>query len=242
MTSLYSSSQRRLGSIQSPSPADTGCLDPSLRWGDVDGGRNDATCLASRPAAGRRGRRHHLAETLSKAAIALIILGGAAAVQAQAPIYPRAPADEGFEPADDVLGELPDRLLGIEARRMGRSLVEYAPPPLVRGPKVGVVAVLWTETTSERKLRSFARGRFQKQGLHRIFREGSFTTPKWPAARTFFGEYATGNGFKQSWTAETGRERIAVVATYYDKADAPRVQAEVADKIFGGAVVTAAKP
>jgi len=145
--------------------------------------------------------------------------------------------------AEDILSGLPDSLLGTEANRMASSaLVTYGSNPLDRRPKVGVTAVMWTGVTSERKMRSYARGRFQRVGLNRILREGSFTTPKWPSARTFFGEYATGNGFKQSWTVETGSERIGVITTYYDKADAPRVQAEVADKIFGGAVVTASKP
>ena len=207
-----------------------------------DGGRH-ATHASPRPAAGRGGRRDHLAEALKQGAIALALIGTAAAAHAQAPIYPKALKYPGLQAADDVLADLPDTLLGVGPTRMaGAPLVTYAPPALAREPKAGVTAVLWTDMTSERKLRSNTRGLFQRNGLHRVIREGSFTTPKWPGATTFFGEYATGNGFKQSWTAETGRERIGVVTTYYAKEDAPRVQAEVADKIFGGAVVTASKP
>ena len=208
------------------------------------GGSYESKRASDVPAAGRGDRSHHLAQALTSVALALAILGGSAAFAAK-PVADsaRPPSDDLFQPAEAVLSGLPGSILGMEANRMASSaLVTYDSGPLDRRPKVGVTAVLWTAATTERKMRSYARGRFQRAGLNRILREGSFTTPKWPAARTFFGEYATANGFKQSWTVETGSERIGVIATYYDKADSQRLQGEVGDKIFGGAVITASRP
>jgi hypothetical protein len=85
------------------------------------------------------------------------------------------------------------------------------------------------------------RGSFHESGLREVVREGTFTTPKWPNATTFFGEYVAGSGRKQSWTVISGEDRINVMVTYYKAKDGPRLEAEVAQKIFGGAVVTAGK-
>jgi hypothetical protein len=146
-------------------------------------------------------------------------------------------------PAEELLASLPDTLLGAAALRMpGSELVTYFPMRLGKDPMVGVVAGPLDKPSTIESIRDSSRGAFHESGLRTIVREGTFTTPKWPGARTFFGEYVTGSGFKQSWTVETDEVRVSAIATYFRKKDAERVQAEVAEKIFGGAVVEAAQP
>jgi hypothetical protein len=213
------------------------------------GRKSDATYLASRLPVDRSGGRHHLAKAVRLATVALALIGGGAMAQVQTALAEPAPAPgpplavSTIAPADEVLAGLPETLLGSPARRIaGSPLVIFFPASLGKDPMVGVIAARSTDTSSLDMLRTNARGAFHESGLRRIIREGSFTTPKWPGARTFFGEYQTGSGFKQSWSVETGTARIGVVATYFDSKDSDRVQAEVSDKIFGGAVITASKP
>jgi hypothetical protein len=198
--------------------------------------------IAPRPAAGH-SRNRRLAAAVRHFALALAIAGSAADAPAKAPAPAETPAPGGIVAAEDVLAALPDTLLGAAALRIpGSELVTYFPRAIGRDPMVGVIAGRETSISTLEVLRASARGAFHESGLRRVIREGSFTTPKWPGANSFFGEYETGTGFKQSWTLETGRERISVIATYFRKGDSQRVRAEVADKIFGGAVVTASKP
>ncbi len=79
-------------------------------------------------------------------------------------------------------------------------------------------------------------------GLRRIIREAAFTTPKWPSAETFYGEYQTGSGYKQTWTIVDGKDRFNVIVTYFKPKDADRLRAEVSETIFGGAVIGTAEP
>src|SRR5687768_11812130 len=135
-------------------------------------------------------------------ALAAALAVGAAAFAQPAP-------DDRLAPADEILAALPDSLLGAAALRMpGSPLVTYFPRRLGRDPMVGVIATRSTGLSTPDEIRSGAREAFHESGIREVIREGSFTTPKWPGARTFFGEYRTGMGFKQSWTVETGRERI----------------------------------
>jgi hypothetical protein len=146
-------------------------------------------------------------------------------------------------PATEVLAALPETLLGAAALRMPDSpLITYFPRNLGRDPMTGVIATRGTELSSPEQLRTDTRGAFHESPFLQVIREGTISTPKWPSAHTFFGEYRTNMGFKQSWTVQTGTERIGVIVTFFKKKDSARVQAEVAEKIFGGATVTAAKP
>ena len=49
-------------------------------------------------------------------------------------------------------------------------------------------------------------------------------------------------GLKQVWSLDDRHRRVIVMVTYFKAKDSARIEAAVAEKIFGGAVVTAAKP
>ncbi len=148
----------------------------------------------------------------------------------------------GLVPAADIIAALPDTLVGAVALKMPDSpLVMYMPRSLGRDPLALVMATRGSELPRAENIAEQVRGSFHESGLREIVREGTFTTPKWPNATTFFGEYVAGSGRKQSWTVIDGDDRINVMVTYHKAKDGPRLQAEVAQKIFGGAIVTAAK-
>jgi hypothetical protein len=145
-------------------------------------------------------------------------------------------------PASDVLAALPDTLVGAAALKLPNSpMVMYMPKRLGQDPLALVMATRGSELPSPENIAGQVRGSFHESGLREIVREGTFTTPRWPNAKTFFGEYVAGSGRKQSWTVIDGEDRISVMVTYHKAKDGPRLQAEVADKIFGGAVVDAGK-
>ncbi len=170
------------------------------------------------------------------AAVALAL----AAVAAPNPATAQA---QEMVPADDVLAQMPKELAGAAALKMPNSaLITYFPKALGRDPMFGVIATKNDKIDPQAVMGSDAREAFHESGIRRVLREGTFTAPRFPGAKTFFGEYHTGTGFKQSWTVMTGRERVSVIATFFDKKDQQRIQAEVAEKVFGGAVVSADKP
>ena len=202
----------------------------------IDGGKHAASVAAHHPA-DHRGRPHHLA-ALSLAVLAgLGLTGGATPLLAQ-PESARGP----FNVSAEFLAGLPDSLLGAKASRFGGSTVTYFPRRLGSGPMVMIGAGPNSRTSTVDMLRTSARTAFHESGLREIMREGTFAAPKWPGALTFFGEYLAGSGLKQVWSADTGSDFIAVTVTYFDRKDSARIETAVAEKIFGGAVVTAAKP
>lgn len=147
-----------------------------------------------------------------------------------------------LQPAPEIIAALPDTLVGAAALKMPNSpMVMYMPKNLGRDPLALVMATRGSNLPKIDNMAQQVRGSFHESGLREIVREGTFTTPKWPNASTFFGEYVAGSGRKQSWTLIDGDDRINVMVTYYKAKDGPRLQAEVAEKIFGGAVVTAGK-
>ncbi len=152
------------------------------------------------------------------------------------------PKSDKLQPAPEIIAALPDTLLGAVALKMPNSpVVMYMPKRLGQDPLALVMATRGSELPAAENIADQVRGSFHESGLRQIVREGTFTTPKWPAATTFFGEYVAGSGRKQSWTVIDGDVRLSVMVTYFKAKDGPRVQAEVAEKIFGGAVITAGK-
>jgi hypothetical protein len=190
---------------------------------------------------------------MTNAALALALAVAAAPVaaqEAQDPITigpenrvpPISLKSDKLQPAPDIIAALPDILVGAVALRMPDSpMVMYMPKNLGRDPLALVMATRGSKLPAAENMAEQVRGSFHESGLREIVREGTFTTPKWPNATTFFGEYVAGSGRKQSWTVINGEDRINVMVTYYKAGDGPRLEAEVAQKVFGGAVVTAGK-
>jgi hypothetical protein len=147
-----------------------------------------------------------------------------------------------LQPAPEIIAALPDTLVGAVALKMPDSpMVMYMPKRLGQDPIALVMATRGSELPSADNMAEQVRGSFHESGLRQIVREGTFTTPKWPNATTFFGEYVAGSGRKQSWTVIDGDVRVNVMVTYFKAKDGPRMESEVAQKIFGGAVIAAGK-
>lgn len=155
---------------------------------------------------------------------------------------PARPKSDALQPAPEIIAALPDTLVGAVALKMPDSpLVMYMPRRLGQDPLALVMATRGSDLPSAENMAGQVRGSFHESGLREIVREGTFTTPKWPNAITFFGEYVAGSGRKQSWTVIDGDVRVNVMVTYFKAKDGPRLEAEVSEKIFGGAVIKAGK-
>ena len=155
---------------------------------------------------------------------------------------PPAPKSDRLKPAPEIIAALPDTLVGAVALKMPDSpIVMYMPRRLGQDPIALVMATRGAELPAAENMAEQVRGSFHESGLRQIVREGTFRTPKWPNATTFFGEYVAGSGRKQSWTVIDGDVRVNVMVTYFKAKDGPRMEAEVSEKIFGGAVITAGK-
>ncbi|HEX8241622.1 MAG TPA: hypothetical protein VF574_17940 [Allosphingosinicella sp.] len=184
--------------------------------------------------------------SLLSCATALLIASSPASAQdaaAPAPPPPAAPGPElDIPPAADLLAALPDTLIGAKAIKLpGSPLVLYFPKRLGVDPMAGIMATRGAKIQVEGDLAEQTRGSFHESGLRKIVREASFTTPKWPSAQTFYGEYETGAGLKQTWTVIDGQDRFNVIVTYFNRKDADRLRAEISEKIFGGATIGAAR-
>jgi len=171
--------------------------------------------------------------------VALTLTAASAAAQAPAQQAPE-PGPMELQPATDVIAALPPALAGAFALKMPNSpITMYMPKRLGKDPMALVMATRNSEPAESGNLAEQVRGSFHESGLRKIVREGTFSTPKWPNATTFFGEYVAGSGRKQNWTLIDGDVRVSVMVTFFNAKDAARLQAEVADKVFGGAVVSA---
>ncbi|HEU0099877.1 MAG TPA: hypothetical protein VFQ67_14025 [Allosphingosinicella sp.] len=141
--------------------------------------------------------------------------------------------------AEEILGQMPKDLDGARSMRLADGIITYFPKRLGQDPMFGVIVAGNDDVDPPEKIREFVRDTFHESGIREVVREGTFTTARWPGAATFFGEYVTGAGFKQSWTVMTGKEHVTVLTTYFNRKDAKRVEALVAENIFGGAVISA---
>jgi hypothetical protein len=146
------------------------------------------------------------------------------------------PARGQVHPAPDMLQRLPDELLGLRAIRAGGSpVVTYFGADGASGTGILAAAMRVPQALSFDQLREMARATFRRAGIRQVLREGSFTSPHWPGATTFFGEYETESGTKQTWIVEADGSRLSLIATIHSDADRQRAEAEVARTVFGGA-------
>jgi len=145
--------------------------------------------------------------------------------------------------SDEILAQMPKELGGAPLQKAPEGILMY----FLKGPSgepvvVGVMVDKKDGVFPLEQMRSFARkSTSSRSGIRKIIREGSFATPRWPGAATFFGDYETSEFSHQHWVVMTGKHVITVLATYDKKKDAKWSEALVADKIFGGAVIAAGK-
>jgi hypothetical protein len=146
--------------------------------------------------------------------------------------------------ADRILAEMPKELGGAPAQKSPNGMLMYMIPGPGGDPTIIVALTVMEKEgfVSPQQMRILALDMLDDFGMRRVVREGAFTTPKWPDAPTFFGEYVTDKGFTQSWTLATGKEAMTVLTIYANKKDAKRAEAMVAENIFGAAVISASKP
>jgi hypothetical protein len=141
----------------------------------------------------------------------------------------------------EILARMPKALDGAPVREMPDGIVMY----YLRGPSgepmvVGVSVAENEEELPSAEIRSRLR-ESMKSDIRQILREGTFTTPKWPGASTYFVDYVGSKFRHQNWTLMSGKVGLSAHVTYDSKKDAKRAEALVAENIFGGAVVSAAK-
>jgi hypothetical protein len=201
--------------------------------------------LRTRPSFSPAGAPAFAGATKIALALAIALAGACPATAQEAPAAPApapAPAEKpGIPPATELLAALPDTLVGAKAIKLpGSPLVLYFPKRLGQDPMAGIMATRGAKVQVQGDLREQVRGSFHESGLRKILREAAFTTPKWPSAETFYGEYQTGSGYKQTWTVIDGEDRFNVIVTYFKPKDAQRLRDEVSEKIFGGATIAAA--
>jgi hypothetical protein len=141
-----------------------------------------------------------------------------------------------------ILAQMPKELGGAPVRQMPEGIVMY----FLTGPSgetmvVGVSVSENKEVLSATEIRSRLR-ELIKSDIRQIAREGTFTTSKWPGAATYFVDYEGKDFRHQNWALMSGKVGISVFVTYDSKKDAKRAEALVAKNIFGGAVISPAKP
>ena len=141
----------------------------------------------------------------------------------------------------EILAQMPKELGGAPGVSVGDGMMLYPSAKPGRDPTIGVMIVKTEKVVDLAELRSSMRKGTPEGSVRGILREGTFTTANWPGAGTFFGEYATDIGISQNWALTTGKQNMLVSITALDKKSAKRAEAEVAEKIFGGAVISASK-
>ena len=160
-----------------------------------------------------------------------------------APAQPVESAEAEIRPAEDVLQTMPKELLGARASRMrGSPMIMYMGADPRKDPTVAVMATLTDRRISRDELRADARSPYAKGELRSTLREGSFSTPLFPEATTYFAEYSTSRGHRQVWQLDTEGRRLTVSAFSFSGKLPKSVEAQIAEKIFGGATLTVAKP
>ncbi len=142
----------------------------------------------------------------------------------------------------EILAQMPKELGGAPVRKMPEGIVMY----FLRGPSGEPMVVGVSVAENEKELPSAEIRRrlreSQNSEIRQILREGTFTTPKWPGASTYFVDYIGSKFRHQSWHLMSGKVGISALVTYDSKKDAKRADALVAKDIFGGAVISAGKP
>ncbi len=133
--------------------------------------------------------------------------------------------------------DMPRTLGGAPGLRVDDSMMLYVPARPGRGSTIGVLAVDSETVLSPAAMASIVPEGDPKFGA--IVRHGTFSSPKFPGASTFFAEHIADDFFKQTWIMTTGRQNIMVTITAPDTASARQAQAEVAQKVFEGAVISA---
>ncbi len=104
-------------------------------------------------------------------------------------------------------------------------------------PIVAIVITDAAKPTNWLGAAELGRGSARQAGLVETLFEGKFSVPLHPAAFTYFGDYLTQQGIKQSWVAEYDGVRITVSATIYRAEDRAKVFDAIRRDLFGGATM-----
>jgi hypothetical protein len=147
--------------------------------------------------------------------------------------------------AEAFMDKLPATLGGtarLPGERKPGMPVMYFPKEMFKDPLVMAMAQPLDKAWSWQETREVVRGSFHETGIRQVLREGSFTVPDKPGARTFFGEYNTNMGLKQYWMFDHDGIRANLIVTIFRAGDRDKMRDEVADKVFGGARITNGQP
>lgn len=141
------------------------------------------------------------------------------------------------------LNGLPDKLAGLPRIDGGYD----KPMAAYRGREAldPVIAVAFSDAAEPANWRSLAElGRSsarQAEVIDTLF-EGRFGMATHPGARTYFGDYLTRQGIKQSWIAEYDGIRITVLATIYRPEDRGRIFDAIRRDLLGGITMEKVAP
>jgi hypothetical protein len=139
------------------------------------------------------------------------------------------------------MDKLPATLGGtgrLPGERKAGMPVMYFPKEMFKDPLVMAMAQPLDKAWSWEETREVVRESFHETGIRKVLREGSFTVPDKPGAKTFFGEYNTNMGLKQYWMFDHDGIRANLIVTIFRAGDRDKMRDEVAAKVFGGAQIT----
>lgn len=142
------------------------------------------------------------------------------------------------------------RLDGLPGKLAGLSRVDGGydkPMAAYRGREAldPVIAIAFSDadgSTSWRALAELGRASARQAELVDTLFEGRFGMQGRADARTYFGDYLTRQGIKQSWIAEYDGVRITILATIYRPEDRGRIFDAIRRELLGGITMEKVAP
>lgn len=169
-------------------------------------------------------------------ALPFLLLAPYAAAQEGSPGFMSVAVAERVRALPDQLADLPRVDGGYSA-----PLVAYRGRDSL-DPVIAIVFSDVAKASSWRDIADLGRGNAIQAGLINTLFEGRFGLTGHPGATTYFGDYLTKNGIKQSWIAEYDGVRITVSATIYRPEDRRAVFEAIRRNLLGGAEMTTVAP
>ncbi|NIJ18440.1 hypothetical protein FHS95_000109 [Sphingomonas naasensis] len=141
------------------------------------------------------------------------------------------------------LSGLPDTLAGLPRVDGGydKPMAAYRG----RGVLGPVIAIAFSDAAGRadwRRLADLGRSSASQAELLDTLFEGRFDMASHADARTYFGDYLTRQGIKQSWIAEYGGVRMTILATIYRAEDRSRIFDAIRRDLLGGITMEKVAP
>lgn len=152
------------------------------------------------------------------------------------PVDMAAAVTKRFDSLPDRLGDLPRVDGGYDkpmAAYRGKANLD---------PVIVVVVSAAGKPASWRDLAELGRSSAIQAHLIDTLFEGKFSSASHAGAISYFGDYLTDQGIKQSWIVDYGGVRMTVLATIYRTEDRRRVFDSIRRDLLGGAILANVTP